>query len=206
MDSIIFDIDGTLWDSRQVVADAWNEAVIEKTGRHPGFTPENITYLFGKTMTEIADCLFPDLPTEERRALGEHCFWMENERLKRISGDFYPGVLETIPKLAERYSLYIVSNCQAGYIEVVLKHSGLAKCFQDWMCFDDTKLPKSETLKALIRRNGLNDPIYVGDTQGDWEACKKAGIPMIFCAYGLGQVEDELPTIGRFEELKDLLK
>lgn len=205
MDALIFDIDGTLWDSRRVVADSWNEAVLERKGYHPGFTPENITYLFGKTMTEIGNNLFPDLPEQERRELAEFCFRRENEWLERISGDFYPGVLETIPKLAEKLPLYIVSNCQAGYIDVVLKHSGLMHCFRDWMCFDDTKRPKGENLKLLAERNGLNAPVYVGDTQGDWEACKVAGMPMIFCRYGLGQVEDEMPSIDRFAELTHLI-
>lgn len=205
MDSIIFDIDGTLWDSRRVVADSWNTAVLERKGFHPGYTPESISYLFGKTMTDIADCLFPDLPLEERRELGELCFQTENEWLERISGDFYPGVLETIPKLAEKLPLYIVSNCQTGYIDVVLKHSGLKHCFKDWMCFDDTKLPKGENLKLLAERNGLKEPVYVGDTQGDLEACKVAGMPMIFCEYGLGQVEEQLPSIKAFTELEYLI-
>lgn len=205
MDSIIFDIDGTLWDSRRVVADSWNQAVLDRLGRHPGYTPDNISYLFGKTMTDIADCLFPNLPLTERRAMAELCFQTENEWLERISGDFYPGVLETIPKLAEKMPLYIVSNCQTGYIDVVLKHSGLKDCFKDWMCFDDTGLPKGENLKKLAERNGLKDPVYVGDTQGDWEACKTAGMPMIFCRYGLGQVEDELPSIGSFAELERMI-
>jgi len=205
MDSLIFDIDGTLWDSRQVVADSWNELVMEKKGYHPGYTPENISYLFGKTMTDIANCLFPDLPEQERIELGKLCFERENEWLDRVSGDFYPGVLETIPRLAERLPLYIVSNCQGGYIEVLLKHSGLKDCFRDWMCFDDTHLPKGENLKLLAQRNGLREPVYVGDTQGDWEACKVAGMPMIFCSYGLGQVDEPLPAIDAFSQLESMI-
>lgn len=204
MDAIIFDVDGTLWDSRPVVAESWNHAVLQALGRHPGYTPENITYLFGRTMEEIARRLFPDLPPAERERLSALCFAEENRALAETSGDFYPGVLETIPKLARRYPLYIVSNCQAGYIELVLKHSGLGACFSGHMCFDDTGLPKGENLKLLAQREGLKNPVYVGDTQGDWEACQTAGMPMIFAAYGLGQVQDPLPTIQRFDQLCEL--
>lgn len=201
MDSIIFDIDGTLWDSRQVVADAWNEIILEHLGYDPGYTAEQMNDLFGRTMTDIADRIFPDLPPEERYRMADLCFQGENRALEQRAGTFYPGVLETIPKLAERFPLYIISNCQAGYIDVVLKHSGLSRCFSGWMCFDDTGLPKGENLKLLARRHGLKDPVYVGDTQGDWEACQSAGMPMIFASYGLGQVRDELPAIQRFDEL-----
>ena len=86
-------------------------------------------------MTEIADLLFPDLEPENRYRLARLCFVGENEELERRPGDFYPGVLETIPLLARKYPLYIVSNCQAGYIDLVVKHSGLAHCFRGGMCF-----------------------------------------------------------------------
>ena len=204
MREIILDIDGTLWDSRQVVADAWNEVTLARTGRHPGHTRQSVGHLFGKTMTDIAQALFPTLPAQERDALAWACFRAENEALERTPGDFYPGVLETIPQLARRQRIFIASNCQAGYIELVLRHSGLRDCFSGWICFDDTGLPKGENLKLLIARHRMERPIYVGDTQGDWEACQTAGIPMIFASYGLGRVEAPLPSIRRFDELLTL--
>ena len=205
MDAIHFDVDGTLWDSRQVVADAWNEALSVERGYAPGYTRDSLTPLFGKTMTAIADCLFPDLPEAERYALMRTCIRYEDEWLEHTSGDFYPGVRETIPRLAERYPLYIVSNCQSGYIEQVVRYSGCGDCFSGWVCFGDNGLSKGENIRLLMGQNGLKDPVYVGDTQGDWEACQQAGIPMIFAAYGLGQVEDELTTIHSFAELKELV-
>lgn len=204
MDALIFDIDGTLWDSRHVVAQSWNQVVEEELGYNPGFTGPSVGYLFGRTMTEIADLLFPDLPPQERQRMGRICFEAENRALEQTSGDFYPTVLETLPKLRERCPLFILSNCQKGYIDLVLRHSGLQSLFTDWMCFDDTGLSKGENMKLLVERNHLTAPVYVGDTQGDWEACRFAGVPMIFAAYGLGQVEEPLPTIHRFDELLTL--
>ncbi|MCD7754430.1 MAG: HAD family hydrolase [Clostridiales bacterium] len=205
MDALIFDVDGTLWDSRQVVADAWNQVVLEELGYRPGYDRENISYLFGKTMTAIADSLFPQLPPEERYRIARRCFRDENAALEKTPGDFYPGVLETIPKLAERLPLYILSNCQAGYIDIMVGHTGLARCFSGWMCFDDTGLSKGENLKLLVQRHGLRSPVYVGDTQGDWEACRQAGVPMIFAAYGLGTVDAAIPAIQRFDQLPELV-
>ncbi|MCD7760493.1 MAG: HAD family hydrolase [Clostridiales bacterium] len=205
MDALIFDVDGTLWDSRQVVADAWNQVVLEELGYRPGYDRENISYLFGKTMTAIADSLFPQLPPEERYRIARRCFRDENAALEKTPGDFYPGVLETIPRLAERLPLYILSNCQAGYIDIMVGHTGLARCFSGWMCFDDTGLPKGENLKLLVTRHGLRSPVYVGDTQGDWEACQQAGVPMIFAAYGLGTVDAAIPAIQRFDQLTELV-
>ena len=55
-----------------------------------------------------------------------------------------------------------------------------------------------------MERNGIKEAVYVGDTQGDANACKEAGIPMIFAAYGFGQVEEEHVAIQSFGELLEL--
>ena len=55
-----------------------------------------------------------------------------------------------------------------------------------------------------MERNGITEAVYVGDTQGDADACKEARIPMIYAAYGFGDVEGEYVTIHSFNELLSL--
>ena len=55
-----------------------------------------------------------------------------------------------------------------------------------------------------MERNGIEEAVYVGDTQGDADACKEAGVPMVYAAYGFGNVEDECVTIQQFDQLLDL--
>ncbi len=45
---------------------------------------------------------------------------------------------------------------------------------------------KDKRFRMLIDRNHLSSPVYVGDTQGDADACHAAGIPFIFAEYGFG--------------------
>ena len=47
--------------------------------------------------------------------------------------------------------------------------------------------------------------VYVGDTAGDEQSARDAGIPFIFCAYGFGQAKSPDAIINSFEELKDIL-
>ena len=54
MDGIIFDVDGTLWDSVEVVAESWNLAIKENSDLEPNLNREILQGLFGKTMDEIA--------------------------------------------------------------------------------------------------------------------------------------------------------
>src|SRR5699024_6611580 len=133
--------------------------------------------LFGKTMTEIGRALFPDDPEEEQARILDICFRYENDYLRDHPGVVYDGVADTIRKLYEKYPLFIVSNCQLGYIEVTMKGAGIESFIKDHLCFGETQVSKGETLLMLMERNNLKSPVYVGDTQGDADACRFAGIP-----------------------------
>lgn len=205
MDAIIFDVDGTLWDSRIPVAHSWNHSIEVYTGKPSQFTPEYLGQFFGKTMDVIIKVLLPDCAPEERLRLGERIFAEENDWLATEPGTVYPGVEATLERLAQRYPLYIVSNCQNGYIEVMLETTGFGRYFSGHLCYGDTQEGKGKNLVTLCKRYGLRDAVYVGDTQGDADACAEAGIPMIYAAYGLGNVENPWKTIHSFSELLKLV-
>lgn len=205
MDSIIFDVDGTLWDSTKSVAESWNKAIREHSSLNLTLEPVSLSRVFGKTMTEIADALFPDLSVKERMELLDVCFDEENRYLEDHPGILYPDVVRTIKELSLSCPLYIVSNCQCGYIEVMLRTTGLAPYIRDYLCFGETQVPKCETIRMLIERNNLQSPVYVGDTQGDADSCKTAGIPFIFAEYGFGDVPDARTRIHTFSDLTKLL-
>lgn len=204
MDSIIFDVDGTLWDSTESVAASWNKAIRESSDLDLTLDPVSLSRVFGKTMIEIADALFPALPTDKRMKLLDVCFDEENRYLEDHPGILYPGVSETIKSLALKYPLYIVSNCQCGYIEVMLRTTGLEPYIKDHLCFGETQVSKGETILLLMEKNGLKSPVYVGDTQGDADSCKIAGIPFVFAEYGFGDVPDAGTRIRTFSELAEM--
>ena len=68
-ESLIFDIDGTLWDSRALVAEGYNIQLNKEGLSRYCITAETLKPLFGRVMTEIADVLFADFPEKERYAL-----------------------------------------------------------------------------------------------------------------------------------------
>ncbi len=205
-DSIILDVDGTLWDSTGIVAGAWTRAVRENGFPELTVTADMLKNLFGKTMEDIAAELLPQAELLVRRKIMADCYVYEDRALAddpcRIC---YPGVKETMRELSARLPLFIVSNCQSGYIELFLQKTDLADCVKDFSCFGDTRKEKDETMQMVARRNKLRYPIYVGDTQGDCDAAKKAGIPFVFAAYGFGEADSYDARISCFAELKSLL-
>ena len=118
----------------------------------------------------------------------------------------YPDMEETIKELSKNYKLFIVSNCQAGYIEAFFENTGLQPYFTDFTCPGDTGKLKADNIRIMMERNGLESALYIGDTQGDANACKDAEVPMIFARYGFGDVEQEedYTCIDSFKELLDL--
>ena len=205
MDSIIFDVDGTLWDSTDSVARSWNLAIQENSSLNLTITENALQQVFGKTMTEIADTLFSRLPEKERMKLLEICFQYENRYLETHPGKLFDGVTDTLAALSGQYPLFIVSNCQQGYIEVLLRTCSLEPFIKDHLCFGETQTSKGQTILTLMKRNGLKNPVYVGDTRGDADACAEAGIPFIFAGYGFGDVPDAKMRISKFTDLKDLV-
>ena len=206
--NLIFDIDGTLWDSRSIVAKGYNY-VLEKEGlNHLFVTAEDLRKLFGKVMSEIADIVFASLPEAERYPLLERCMEWEHRFLEEDPCDTiaYPKVKETIAKLAENHNLYIVSNSQKGYPELCMSKLGLEPYIKDHLCFGDTGTSKGKTIRKLMERNGVpvDDVIYIGDTQGDYEATVEAGVPFIWCTFGFGVPEGYESKIDAFEELLSL--
>ena len=204
---LIFDIDGTLWDSRALVAKGYN-AHLREAG-HPELQVDVafLTTVFGKTMDEIADIMMPTIPAPQRKELLMGCMRREHEALEQDPCHIaFPGVVETLEGLSKDYRLYIVSNSQCGYPELLMNKLNVAHLFRDHLCFGDTGTPKGQTIRLLMERNGIDSAVYIGDTQGDLEACRDAGLPFIYCAYGFGSPEHWDAKIDSFDQLPHVLE
>lgn len=202
---IIFDMDGTLWDSAAGVAESWNEAILAYGYERKPLTAGDIQSVMGKTMEDIADILFPELNVMQRKELLDLCCRLENDYLRRHGGVLYPDIRKTMEKLKVNYHLYIVSNCQAGYIEAFLDYYKFHDLIEDIECYGNNDKPKGENIAFLYQRNNLEDAVYVGDIQGDYDASMSAGVRFIHAGYGFGKVEADVPEIQKFSDLIEVI-
>lgn len=199
---IVFDMDGTLWDSTEQIWISW-KSVLDQYG--VSLSMEKLKSLMGKTMDVIGESILPDVSKKERDEIFERCYQVENEYLRNHGGILYPELEKTLAKLKEKYPLYIVSNCQSGYIEAFLEYHKLGQYFEDFECFGNTGKGKADNEKILAERNHLERVIYVGDIQGDYEATMEAGFEFVYAAYGFGSVEADVKKVTAFSQLPDLL-
>ena len=184
---ILFDLDGTLWDSSAECTEAWNTVIREQVGRPEQFTVDDMHNFMGRTMEAIAALMFPALPEAERLHILDLCTAHEHDYLRSHPAKLYDGERAVIAELAKEYALGVVSNCQDGYIEIYLDQCGFSERYCDHECAGRTGLSKGQNIRLVMERQGITDCVYVGDTQGDADAAKEAGIPFIHAAYGFGR-------------------
>lgn len=204
IDSIIFDLDGTLWDSIEGVCGSWKNVLSKYKNINKVITAEDMQGCMGLQISDIGKKLFPDLDEAMQMQLMKECCETEQVYLGDHGGKLYHKLEETLEKLSKKYKLFIVSNCQDGYIQCFFKAHKLDKYFIDFECSGVTGLSKGENNKLIIKRNHLKSAVYVGDTMGDAESAKAAEIPFVYARYGFGNVEEYDHVIDNFEEMLTL--
>lgn len=175
VDGIIFDLDGTLWDSTPEILNCWKQYI-------PDLTISELKSCMGATTTDIANMLSMEK---------EEVFKIQDKEVHWLSEHPVPpfiGVTTLVQFLnTENIPCFIVSNCQERYIECFLYKSGLEQYFKDWISFGDNKQDKSQNIKLIMERNNLQAPIYVGDTESDRVAARINNIKFAFAAYGFNK-------------------
>jgi phosphoglycolate phosphatase len=205
IDSVIFDLDGTLWDASIASQMALNTSfeqcgyaakVERKTAREISGTPLDVSLKQNFTFIQKKDY-------DKIKKLYE-----KNERIfmKSIGGRLFPHGRDTLKILCTYKKLFIVSNCLKGYIENFIAKKKLEDIFTGYICSGETGLTKSENIRIIIREYRLDSPIYVGDTGWDYEASKNNNIPFVYAEYGFGKVADIKYRIKNIKELITILQ
>ncbi|MDQ1856078.1 HAD family hydrolase [Chryseobacterium sp. WLY505] len=204
--NLIFDLDGTLWDSRATIINIWNEVLGSHKLLQKELKPEDMNQYMGLLAHDIIKDITPGISDLQAREILSEIVAEENKRLHLKGGILYDGVADTLKNLSHTYSLFIVSNCQDGYIESFLNYYQFHTLFTDFESHGRTQKNKSENIQLLMERNQLStkDTVYIGDTQTDYDSARSNELSFIFCKYGFGKLADPLyePAISTFSQLK----
>jgi phosphoglycolate phosphatase len=205
IDSLIFDLDGTLWDTCAQCAKAWNNVLALEGIDYREITADDVRTVTGKPHEECIRLTFSDLSEEQVIRISNATMVEDNRVIAKEGGLLYEGVLEGLNELKNRYQLFIVSNCQSGYIETFLRLNKVESVFDDIECWGNTGLPKGENLRSVIERNHLQNPLMIGDAEGDETAARECSIPFAFVSYGFGSSISPDLSFSSFTELVNTL-
>lgn len=203
--AVIFDMDGTIWDSSHQVTDSWN-IVLKKYNNADEISYKDMQNCMGLMMDEIFKRLLPKCSENERKIIQKECEEFENEYLCTHCGYLYDGLETTLKSLKEMgYKPMIVTNAQDGYVQAFFKSSGLGELFEDYEMFGRTMLSKDKNIKLIMNRNNIQKAVYVGDTFWDYKSSTAAGLPFIHASYGFDNVKEAKWKINSLSELVTLV-
>ncbi len=188
-DSIIFDMDGTLWDAVDTYAGSW-DIVFKERNMNRSMPRSELAKMVGWEGKKVLETIMPDYDDETRQLIYARVNEVRRELLPKNGGILYQGVKEGLEQLAVKYQLFIVSNCAKGVIRLFMDWAGINEHIIDELAYGVNYMPKNHNIKLLIEKHNLQNPVYVGDTEGDAEQSRLAGIPFVFVSYGFGETDD----------------
>ena len=181
--TIIFDFDGTLGNSMDLIFKIYNLLSAKHNLRKISIA--QIEKFRNKTPKEILK--FLSIPFFKMPFL----FWegrgMFHERLAEV--ELFPGILSVLKKLSVRYTLGILTSNSKKNIEGFLNQNNLkqfAFIHSEFNIFG-----KDKALKKIMNSRNLNkeEVLYVGDEVRDIESCKKIGVDIVYVSWGLNAKE-----------------
>ena len=202
-DSILFDMDGTLWDAVDSYCAVWNDAIDRCCPEVPHVEYSELAAMMGKPLEVIYARFIGDrYPLDKFMT---ELLASEKVLMPKLGGALYPHVAATIEKLSKKHRLFMVSNCTPEGLPNFLAFTGLKPYFTDSVSYGQTGHEKDVNIAMLVDKYSLESPLYVGDTEGDCVSSHKAGVPFAWATYGFGRgVENQDYTLNSIADLLEI--
>ena len=208
VDTVLFDLDGTLVDTNDLIMDSWRYTIKELTGRDA--TDEEIRKTFGEILLDSMKWIMPDVDPEE--ALDFYRKYQREIFLDRIS--LYEGVEEVLCALKNAgYKNALVTSRLKTSTERALAHFGLNKFFDAVLTASDTDVFKPDPAPIFLMLEKLGskpgEAILIGDTVHDIEAGRAAGVFTVLVGWSFALPPEKWETAPKpdavIEKMPDLL-
>ncbi|RND00947.1 pyrophosphatase PpaX [Lysinibacillus halotolerans] len=183
MKALLFDFDGTLLDTNELIIQTFMHVLEE---RFPGqYSPKDCINFIGPSLKETFEQLTPN---EVEEMIEKYRQWNEAHHDELVKE--FEGVVPTLEQLKEQgIRLAIVSTKRKDTIEKGLNIMGAKHLFEFWIGTDDVKRvkPDPEPVLLAIDKLGVSkkDVIMIGDNYHDIEAGKNAGVKTAGVAWSL---------------------
>lgn len=195
---VVFDLDGTLVDSRLDLAESTNEMLA--TYGAPALPIDEVAAMVGEGARKLVEralaaaALGPDVSEALDR------FREIYDRRLLVHTRPYEGIAEAVESAGALATLAVLTNKPEAPARRLLDAFDLARHFARVVGGDSVfaRKPDPAGLHALMRESGTGpaDTLFVGDSMIDVETARRAGVPMCVALYGFGHLRGELRLAG----------
>ncbi|EEM16775.1 MULTISPECIES: HAD family hydrolase [Bacillus] len=213
LQSLIFDMDGTLFQTEKILELSLNDTFnhLRSLNLWDTVTPINkYREIMGVPLPKVWEALLPNHSNEVREQTDAYFLERLVENIRSGKGALYPNVKEVFRYLKENNcSIYIASNGLTEYLQAIVSYYNLDNWVTETFSIQQIRtLDKGDLVKTIIKKYDIKKAAVVGDRLSDINAAKDNGLIAIGCNFDFAQ-EDELAqadlVINDLMELKTIL-
>ena len=174
VDTLLFDLDGTLIDTNEIIIRSYQHAFRAILGKE--LSKEEIIPQIGPPLRSIFSRYTKDIEVVDTLIMTYRDYYIEHEQHFHAP---YPYVLETLKTLKDSgYKLGIVTSKSKAAAWPSIKHYSFDKLFDVIITLDDVKNPKpsAEPIKKALNHLNRSKALMVGDNQSDLQSAQNAQI------------------------------
>jgi phosphoglycolate phosphatase len=185
--NLIFDLDGTLFDSAPEIIDCLNEIFKKNNIKVKNNFDQSI---IGPPLKDILKSIIQKKDISKIDVLMSEFIKLYDSKYCYKSR-LYKSVRETLEILKRKKRLFLITNKRLAPTKIMLENKEIIQFFENYFCVDvnDVKKKDKNTLIAntLVDLNiNPKDTVYIGDTKGDFFASHNNDIKFIFAEWGYG--------------------
>jgi len=199
---LIFDLDGTLIDSRPGIVESLQYATSSALGISINCDKIGI----GPPINIMIKELFPDISEQNMKNILENfrCHY-DTKGWKNFS--VYPDVIETLKELNKKNHLFIATNKPEKPTLKILTNMNILSIFDKVFCYSNERCNNKTDMVSKIKSNSIYKYKLIGDSSDDFVAASNNNIDFIHCSYGYGYVDSSKISLKqKIEKFEDLLK
>ncbi len=213
MKAVIFDMDGTLFQTATILEKSLEQAfaILRERGEWQGAAPiDEYRNIMGVPLPAVWQELLPEKSDELKGEMDGHFLERLIDNIRDGHGALYPGVEEVLEKIcSEGYSVFIASNGLVRYLEAIVSYYGLNRWVTETFSIEQAAtFDKGDLVRLIKEKYAVTDGAVVGDRLSDIRAAKANGLLAVGCRFDFAQ-EQELKeadvVIEGFGELINVL-
>lgn len=195
LEAIIFDMDGTLFQTNKILELSLEDAFQHFTelGKWNDITPlEKYRQIMGVPLPRVWETLLPNHSVQDRDLIDKYFLESLIDNIDNGRGELYPNTIEILTYLKDQnYSIYIASNGLTKYLNSIVKYYKLDTWIAETFSIESIEtLNKSDLVKKILLENDINHAVVVGDRLSDIQAAKDNNLVAIGCKFDFAKEEE----------------